>query len=139
MVLKYYSPKQTIENDFDSKEAQDDDEVHQNKLKKLYHIGIEVDGPRHYLEYPISSFNKPKGSTLMKHRQLKYQFDQMNSNHHHLHEYEEEKEEDRACWKFISIPYWKWRRLNPQGLESKASDQEKWLESLLENAVRTSD
>jgi RAP domain len=77
-------------------------------------IGVEVDGPSHFVGPLLRS---PNGSTVLKHRQLR----------------------TLGGWKLVSIPYWEWDEIcnasggrDPTTLESK---KQSFLRGVLDAAA----
>ena len=76
-------------------------------------IGVEVDGPSHFVG---PSLRSPNGSTVLKHRQLR----------------------TLEGWNLVSVPYWEWSEIcnaiggrDPTTLESK---KQAYMRDLLDGA-----
>ena len=71
-------------------------------------MGIEVDGPSHYLRAGSADAKRqPNEATLLQRRQLR-----------------------RLGWRLVSVPYWEWEALQPE-------DRAAYLERLLSDASVT--
>jgi RAP domain len=71
-------------------------------------IGVEVDGPSHF----VGRSHSIKGSTLLKHRQLRALED----------------------WKLVTIPYWEWNAINTG--KARKEKKQRYLQNLLERATQ---
>ena len=74
-----------------------------------YLVGVEVDGPSHFVG------REPTGATLLKRRQLRH-----------------------LGIRLVSVPHWEWERLDSDNKCKERTNRARYMQSLLDSAVRAS-